>query len=227
MKWYTAIGVKKSGMDGRFCVAVMKEEKVLTGMEIEIWSAMLWAFCEEQDVMGRVMGLLRIAFGEEEAQKVKEAEFRYCLRRLETRGLIAAGEGETAEEAVEGLMRRVTMVRAQYPLRERLAVFWNSLSMGKGLRFSLRALKKHRLTPAEESLLKRLDADGRIDSHLKLLEDHAKQVAELVVVEDTGFERSVQQDFIADVIALYGRKQLLIERIRKEEIFEEMEEAVL
>lgn len=50
MKWYTAIGVKKSGMDGRFCVAVMKEEKVLTGMEIEIWSAMLWAFCEEQDV---------------------------------------------------------------------------------------------------------------------------------------------------------------------------------
>lgn len=228
MKWYTAIGVKRNSMDGRFCVAVMKEEKVLTGMEIEIWSALLWAFCEEQDILGRVMGLLRIAFGEEEAQRrLKEAEFRYCLRRLETRGLIAAGEGATVEEAVEGLMRRVTMVCAQYSIRERLAVFCNSLSMGKGLRFSLRALKKRHLTPDEEHLLKKLDADGRIDSHLKLLEDHARQVAELVAGEETGFEQSVQRDFIADVTALYGRKQLLIESVRKEELLEKMEETAI
>ena len=33
MRWYTAIGMKKDDADGRFCVWVDGEEKVLTEME--------------------------------------------------------------------------------------------------------------------------------------------------------------------------------------------------
>lgn len=224
MKWYTAIGIKKGNADGRFYVRSEEEEKILTGMEIQIWSALLWAFCEEQDIFGRLKGLLRIAFGQEEAQqRADEAEFRYCLRRLETRGLVAVVEGECVEEAVESLMKRVTMVRVRQSTGERFLLFLNSMSMGKGLRFSMRAFQRKVLTREEENLLCRLEEEGRIELHLRNLAKQAGQVAALVEGSDTKFVENVQRDFLAGVIALYGRKQLMIESIRKEEYFEESE----
>ena len=39
MRWYTAIGMKKDDADGRFCVWVDGEEKVLTEMETILWAA--------------------------------------------------------------------------------------------------------------------------------------------------------------------------------------------
>lgn len=214
MKWYTAIGVRNTRADGRFYVRSAAEEKILTGMEIQIWSALLWAFCEEKDIYGRLKNLLRIAFGETEAQKkADEAEFSYCLRRLEVRGLIAYCEGESVEDAVEGMMRHVTMVRASYTKAEQWRFFMNSLRMGKGLRFSMRAFKTVNLTEKEESLLQKLEADGRIAVHLKELEAKAKQTAALTDGGNTAFSQSMQRDFLADVIALYGRKQLMIESV--------------
>ena len=47
MRWYTAIGMKKDDADGRFCVWVDGEEKVLTEMETILWAALTWSFCEE------------------------------------------------------------------------------------------------------------------------------------------------------------------------------------
>lgn len=224
MKWYTAIGVKSNKADGRFYVRSAMEEKILTGMEIQIWSALLWAFCEEKDIYGRLKNLLRIAFGEAEAQKkADEAEFTYCLRRLEVRGLIAFCEGETVEDAVEGMMRHVTMVRAKYTKAEQWQFFMNSLKMGKGLRFSMRAFKTADLTEQEERLLHRLETDGRIATHLKELEDKAKQTVFLADGGDTTFPQSIQREFLAEVIALYGKKQLIIENVRKEEELEKGE----
>lgn len=224
MKWYTAIGIKNNRADGRFYVRSAAEEKILTGMETQIWSALLWAFCEEKEIYGRLKNLLRIAFGEAEAQKrADEAEFSYCLRRLEARGLIAFCEGETVEDAVEGMMRHVTMVRASYTKSEQWRFFINSLRMGKGLRFSLRAFKTVNLTEKEESLLQRLEADGRIAAHLKGLEDKAKQTAVFADGGDTTLAKNMQREFLAEVIALYGRKQLMIESIGKEECLDERE----
>lgn len=214
MKWYTAVGVKKRNADGRFYVRVGMEEKVLTGMEIPIWCALLWAFCEESEIPGRLRGLLNLTFGEEATKEtIREAEFLYCFRRLETRGLIAAGEGDTAEEAVEGLLRRVTMVRTKTTKAEQIQLFFSSLAMGKGIRFAMRAFEQINLTTKEEALLEELEADGKIDNHLRHLGQSAEQVAELVDGTDTKFARSVQQEFLAEVLALYGRKQLMIEHI--------------
>ena len=44
MRWYTAIGMKKDDADGRFCVWVDGEEKVLTEMETILWAALTWSF---------------------------------------------------------------------------------------------------------------------------------------------------------------------------------------
>ena len=108
MKWYTAIGIKKNTGKREFCVQVGKEEKVLTGMEIYIWTALLWAFCEEEAIYGRVEKFLRITFGEEEAeQRICREEYAFGFRRLCIRGLIVYCEGENAEEAMMCLMRNL------------------------------------------------------------------------------------------------------------------------
>lgn len=225
MKWYTAIGVKRDGMDGRFYVRCALEEKILTGMEIQIWSALLWSFCEEKDIFGRMMGLLGLAFGTEGvSRRADEGEFWYCLRRLETRGLVASCEAETSEDAARELIRRVTMVRARRSRQEKMQLFLNSLGMGRGLRFFLRAFREAEVSQEEENLLIRLEGEGSIDCHLRQLEAQAGQVSSLVEGENPGFAESVQQEFLTRVIALYRKKHLLIESIKKEEFFENSKE---
>ena len=81
MKWYTAIGVKCSGADGRFYVKTGQEEKILSGMEIQIWTSLLWAICEESEIYERVQGLMKLAFGVEERREADREEFRYCFRQ--------------------------------------------------------------------------------------------------------------------------------------------------
>ena len=44
MRWYTAVGVKMEHLGGLFCVQVGTENKILSGMEIFIWNALLWSF---------------------------------------------------------------------------------------------------------------------------------------------------------------------------------------
>lgn len=221
MRWYTAIGVKRDGTDGRFYVRCASEEKILTGMEIQIWSTLLWSFCEEKAIFGRMMGLLHLAFGTDGAgQRTDEGEFWYCLRRLETRGLAASCEAETLEDAARELVRRGTMVRARRSRQEKVQLFLNSLGMGRGLKFSLRAFREAEVSQEEENLLIRLEREGRIDCHLRQLEVQAGHVASLVEGEDPGFAKNMQQEFLTGVIALYNKKHLLIESIRKEEFFE-------
>ena len=54
------------------------------------------------------------------------------------------------------------------------------MKMGKGLYFSLRAFARTTLREEEENLLKRLDENRRIDTHLRQLENKAAQVAVFV-----------------------------------------------
>lgn len=214
MKWYTAIGVKTESADGRFCVWANAEEKILTGMEIQIWSALLWVFCEKQEIFRRVKSILLIAFGEDEAkQQIKEAEFGYCLRRLENRGLVASCEAETVEVAVEQMVRRMTMVPRNH--ENRLRLFCNSLSMGNGLRFSMRAFGKEELTGKEKQLLNCLKKDGNIERYLKCFSEQVGQINRCLAEGEPHLEEDVQRDFLADVVALYGKKQLMIESIQK------------
>lgn len=219
--WYTAVGLKVDRADGRFYVRCDREEKVLSGMEIQIWSTLLWVFCEEQEIFGRLQGLLAMTFGEESARKkLDETEFWYCLRRLENRGLVTAAEGKTAEEAVEDLMSHACIVRTRYTAADKAKMFLNSLALGKDLRFALRAFKKADLTSEERNLLAMLEQDGRIFFHLKQLEKKVDNPGVMLEGVDREFMAHVKREFLAGVIALYGKKQLMIESIRREEVLE-------
>ena len=143
MRWYTAIGIKKDDADGRFCVWVDGEEKVLTEMETILWAALTWSFCEEDKVHSQMHRLLVFSLGEKQAQEWADKEdFQFCLNRLVKRGLVVLTEGCTREEAVYSIISRSVMAPMAFSRTERMKHFMEALSMGKGLKFSLRAFKK-------------------------------------------------------------------------------------
>ena len=59
MRWYTAVGVKMEHLGGLFCVQVGTENKILSGMEIFIWNALLWSFVEETQIYGRMVQFVK------------------------------------------------------------------------------------------------------------------------------------------------------------------------
>ena len=150
MRWYTAIGMKKDDADGRFCVWVDGEEKILTEMETILWAALTWSFCEEDKVHSQMHRLLVFSLGEKQAQEWADKEdFQFCLNRLVKRGLVVLTEGCTREEAVYSIISRSVMAPMAFSRTERMKHFMEALSMGKGLKFSLRAFKKPLLTEEE------------------------------------------------------------------------------
>ena len=132
MRWYTAIGMKKDDADGRFCVWVDGEEKVLTEMETILWAALTWSFCEEDKVHSQMHRLLVFSLGEKQAQEWADKEdFQFCLNRLVKRGLVVLTEGCTREEAVYSIISRSVMAPMIFSPAERMKHFMESLSMGK------------------------------------------------------------------------------------------------
>lgn len=175
MRWYTAIGMKKDDADGRFCVWVDGEEKVLTEMETILWAALTWSFCEEDKVHSQMHRLLVFSLGEKQAQEWADKEdFQFCLNRLVKRGLVVLTEGCTREEAVYSIISRSVMAPMAFSRTERMKHFMEALSMGKGLKFSLRAFKKPLLTEEEYQLLSYLQREGDVSYHLKCLKEKAK-----------------------------------------------------
>ena len=70
---YTHLDVYKR-QDGRFCVWVDGEEKVLTEMETILWAALTWSFCEEDKVHSQMHRLLVFSLGEKQAQEWADKE---------------------------------------------------------------------------------------------------------------------------------------------------------
>ena len=135
--------MKKDDADGRFLVSgVDGEEKVLTEMETILWAALTWSFCEEDKVHSQMHRLLVFSLGEKQAQEWADKEdFQFCLNRLVKRGLVVLTEGCTREEAVYSIISRSVMSPMAFFTDRTHEAFYGALSMGKGLKFSLRLLK--------------------------------------------------------------------------------------
>ena len=196
MRWYTAIGMKKDDADGRFCVWVDGEEKVLTEMETILWAALTWSFCEEDKVHSQMHRLLVFSLGEKQAQEWADKEdFQFCLNRIS----------------------RSVMAPMAFSRTERMKHFMEALSMGKGLKFSLRAFKKPLLTEEEYQLLSYLQREGDVSCHLKCLKEEAKSREPNLA---DSLQEQIQREFISRVAQLYYKKQLVIDNIRREDCLE-------
>ena len=162
--------------------------------------------------------LLVFSLGEKQAQEwADEEDFQFCLNRLVKRGLVVLTEGCTREEAVYSIISRSVMAPMIFSPAERMKHFMEALSMGKGLKFSLRAFKKPLLTEEEYQLLSYLQREGDVSYHLKCLKEKAKSRESHL--EDS-LQEQIQREFISRVAQLYHKKQLVIDNIRREDCLE-------
>ena len=138
MRWYTAIGMKKMMQMEGLCLVDGRKVRYRNGNYFV--AALTWSFCEEDKVHSQMHRLLVFSLGEKQAQEWADKEdFQFCLNRLVKRGLVVLTEGCTREEAVYSIISRSVMSPMAFSRTERMKHFMEALSMGKGLKFSLRA----------------------------------------------------------------------------------------
>ena len=121
------------------------------------------------------------------------------------------------DQFVHSIISRSVMSPMAFSRTERMKHFMEALSMGKGLKFSLRAFKKPLLTEEEYQLLSYLQREGDVSCHLKCLKEEAKS-REPNLADSR--QEQIQREFISRVAQLYYKKQLVIDNIRREDCLE-------
>lgn len=171
MRWYTAVGVKMERQGGLFCVQVGTENKILSGMEIYIWNALLWSFVEETQIYGRMVQLLRAVFPEKDLEgKTGKDEFNFCFRRLTGRGLVTFCECETQKEAAENLLQNATVAKVMRNGGERFLMFCESFACGTPFWKALRVFKKDPMEKKHRQFLMELQKCGEVRHYLETTE---------------------------------------------------------
>ena len=216
MIFYTAVGNRVEEDSGRFVVRVGEQEKVLSEMETMIWAALTWSVCEEANVHSQMYRLLCIALGKEKAMEwADEEDFRFCLNRLVRRGLVARCEGETKEEALFFLFQRAVLKPICYSFSDRMRNFTDSLAMGKGIKFALRAFQKPTFSYEEHKVFTQIVNNGTISDHLCSLQKETQKVPVAEKQKEEILEQ-VSQEYLRILVSLYKKKQLVISCIREE-----------
>ena len=154
--------------------------------------------------------------GKEKAMEwADEEDFRFCLNRLVRRGLVARCEGETKEEALFFLFQRAVLKPICYSFSDRMRSFTDSLVMGKGIKFALRAFQKPTFSYEEHKVFTQIVKNGTISDHLCSLQEETQKVP---VAEKQKWEilEQVSQEYLRILVSLYKKKQLVISCIREE-----------
>ena len=113
--YYTAVGNFRRKVDeGRHSypvILVNQEEHIVDMQEMAVWSLLSWRILNLEQIEGRYSSM---------AQELPPArrELETCLSRLEVRGLIARGSGNTDFEALYDLLGGLYVV----PVSERLSL---------------------------------------------------------------------------------------------------------
>lgn len=199
MRWYTAVGVKIQQPGEPFCVQVGMEKKLLSGMEIYIWNALLWSFVEETQIYERMVQLLKAAFpGKDLERKTEKEEFNFCFRRLAGRGLIAFRECKTQKEAAERMLENAMVERVKRSGGERFLMFCETLACGTPFFKAFRVFRKEPLEQAYRSFLLEIQKCGEVKHYLKSAEKPHELLEILHILHQKRilFIRSVKEDTI-------------------------------
>ena len=196
MRWYTAVGVKMEHLGGLFCVQVGTENKILSGIEIFIWNALLWSFVEETQIYGRMVQLLKAVFPEKDLDgKTGKDEFNFCFRRLITRGLIIFCECETEKEAAENLLQNAIVARVMRNSGERFLMFCESFACGTPFWKALRVFKKEPMEERYGQFLLKIEKCGEVRYYLETTEqpNEILEMLSLLYQKKILFIRSVKE----------------------------------
>ena len=121
---YTAVGHFKKVVtkDGAYpVVLVNREEYRMDPQEMTVWTILNWRILDAQGVEEQYEPLFRTLVLEE------RRTLEHCLGRLVTRGLVAAGHGETDFEALYDLLGSLYVVPISTSVPLRTATFFKML----------------------------------------------------------------------------------------------------
>ena len=131
--FYTAVGnlkTKQSGFDGKYPVIIVnRKEHIVDPQEFAVWSILCWRIYDPEELS---MLYADIAPDLPPAKRTLES----CVMRLETRGLVAKGVGDTEFEALYDLLSDLYVAPVAETLTLRVAaflklVFLSGVSLGK------------------------------------------------------------------------------------------------
>ena len=148
--FYTAVGhfCRKTDANGRTypVILVNQEEHMVDMQEMAVWTVLNWRFLHLEQIemkYGQLAGELP------PARRTLET----CLNRLEMRGLIARGVGDTDFEALYDLLGGLYVVPLSESLPLRLATFWKLLLDGVPFAKARQLFQKDRPSAREVQVL--------------------------------------------------------------------------
>ena len=222
---YTAVGhfCRKTDANGRTypVILVNQEEHMVDMQEMAVWTVLNWRFLHLEQIemkYGQLAGELP------PARRTLET----CLNRLEMRGLIARGVGDTDFEALYDLLGGLYVVPLSESLPLRLATFWKLLLDGVPFAKARQLFQKDRpsarevqvLALSRQALLSTAElikcaevgaTDVSTDEKLmKALIDNDYTTSDSIVFEM--LEAEQRTPITMAVASLYLRKQIIFER---------------
>ena len=149
--FYTAVGRFKKVMtrDGAYpVVLVNRQEYRMDPQEMAVWSVLNWRLLDAQGVEEYYEPMFRALMLEE------RRTLENCLGRLVTRGLVAAGHGETDFEALYDLLGSLYVVPISTSLPLRTITFLKMLLLdGVPFARAKRIFQKARLSDSEARVM--------------------------------------------------------------------------
>ena len=223
--FYTAVGhfCRKTDANARTypVILVNQEEHMVDMQEMAVWTVLNWRFLHLEQIemkYGQLAGELP------PARRTLET----CLNRLEMRGLIARGVGDTDFEALYDLLGGLYVVPLSESLPLRLATFWKLLLDGVPFAKARQLFQKDRpsarevqvLALSRQALLSTAElikcaevgaTDVSTDEKLmKALIDNDYTTSDSIVFEM--LEAEQRTPITMAVASLYLRKQIIFER---------------
>lgn len=224
--YYTAVGYfhRKTDGGGRSypVILVNGEEHIVDIQEMAVWSILSWRFLRSEQIEEQYHQMAREL---PTAQRMLET----CLNRLEVRGLIARGTGDTDIEALYNLLGELYVVPVSESLPLRAATFVK-LMLG-GVPFAKAKQLFHKDRPSEqEAQVMALSRQALLSTAelIKCVEAGATDISTeeklLDVLVDNDFTSSDSIAFemlpagqrvpvTVAVANLYLRKQIIFERV--------------
>lgn len=224
--YYTAVGNFQRRTDGQGrsypVILVNQEENVVDIQEMAVWTILNWRFLRYEQIEAKYERLSRDL---PRSQRMLET----CLNRLEVRGLIARGTGETDFEALYDLLGELYVVPLSESLPLRLAAFGKLLLDGVPFSKAKQLFQKDRPNDQEaqvmalsrQALLSTAELIKCAEAGATDVSTDEKLMAVLIdnnytTSDSIAFEMLQAEQRVPVTIAvanLYLRKQIIFERV--------------
>ena len=226
--YYTAVGHLRRKSDGNGntypVILINREEHLVDIQEMTVWSILSWRLLHFPELTRRYDQMAR------ELCVPEQRTLENCVSRLQTRGLIASGHGESDLDALYDLLGSLYIVPISESLTLRLITFLK-LTMIDGVPLSKakQLLRRDRPNPREarivalskQALLSTAELIKCVELGVNDVSSDRKIMEALYNDEDTTSDNirylmqgaAARKQVTLDVINLYLRKQIIFERM--------------